>query len=276
MDELWSRGDAGDLDRFLEAGRREDLAGALFAIEGAPASIVVEDGARLLAWSSRVRERARPDDSPLLQARALQGILSAELGFEGDAEDYHHPRNSLLHEVLTRRRGMPILLSSVWRIVGQGAGLAVAGIGMPGHFIARVGSARSVYVDPFARGKTMSVSDCRAKVDELSGGRLAWRDDFLRESRTDEMLERVLQNLSLGYERTSDAAGRYRTAAFLSALRPESPERKLRKADLADELGAREVAEAEYAEIIEGFPESPESETAAERLAGYERDTLVN
>ena len=44
-----------------------------------------------------------------------------------------------LAPVVARGRGMPILVSSVWIIVGTGAGIPVRGVGLPGHFIARVG-----------------------------------------------------------------------------------------------------------------------------------------
>ena len=53
--------------------------------------------------------------------------------FAGDGDDYHDPRNSLLHEVLARRVGMPITLSVVAIEVGKRVGVPIQGIGLPGY-----------------------------------------------------------------------------------------------------------------------------------------------
>ena len=45
---------------------------------------------------------------------ALAGLLGSREGFEGVPADYQRLESSLLHEVLRRRRGLPILLSVVW------------------------------------------------------------------------------------------------------------------------------------------------------------------
>ena len=44
-------------------------------------------------------------------------------GFGGDADDYDDLRASLIHEVVRRRRGLPILLSAVWLEVAARAGI---------------------------------------------------------------------------------------------------------------------------------------------------------
>ena len=59
------------------------------------------------------------------------------LGFRGDRETYDDPRNSFLNEVIARRTGIPITLAVVGIEVGRRAGVAVSGIGMPGHFLLR-------------------------------------------------------------------------------------------------------------------------------------------
>src|SRR5256714_15391410 len=71
-------------------------------------------------------------------AHQIQGLcryLFHEMGFRGNPRDYYDPRNSYFNQVLERRLGIPITLSAVTMAVGQRAGLAIAGIGLPGHFI---------------------------------------------------------------------------------------------------------------------------------------------
>lgn len=70
-------------------------------------------------------------------------------GFRGHEEDYADLRSSLLHEVLRRRRGLPILLSVVWVEVARRCGWQAACLGRPGHVLALV---EGVVVDPFHGG----------------------------------------------------------------------------------------------------------------------------
>lgn len=77
---------------------------------------------------------------------ALRAVLGR---FHGAAEDYDDLRSSLLHEVLRRHRGLPILLSVVWTEVARRCGVPAACLGRPGHVLALVGD---VVVDPFHGG----------------------------------------------------------------------------------------------------------------------------
>lgn len=267
MRELWSREDERDLTEFLDAVRRDDLVGALFAIEGTPpverrlAEGVLDEAAAV------VRERAAGTRSSFQKARLLARVLAEELGFAGDEDDYYDPRNVLLGPLLERHKGMPILLSVLWMEVGRRAGIPVAGIGLPGHFIVRVGPPPGTLADPFAGGVPLTVDDCRRKVKALAGGRVPWRADYLRQMETPALLERVLRNLSGCRGRTGDEAGRFRAVTFLSALRPDEPENLLSRAELAEELGVRGLAREVWAEIVERFPESTQAQAASEKMA---------
>ena len=267
MKELWSREDERDLSEFLEAVRREDLVGSLFSIEGTPPAARRSGEAVLDAAAHAVRERAAEARSSFQKARLLAHVLSEELGFSGDADDYYDPRNVLLGPLLERKRGMPILLSVVWMEVGRRAGILVAGIGLPGHFIVRVGSPPGTLADPFAGGVPLTIDDCRRKVKALAGGRVPWRAEYLRQMELPALLERVLRNLAGCRERAGDEAGRFRAVTFLSALRPDEPENLLSRAELAEELGVRGLAREVWAEIVERFPETTQAQAASEKMA---------
>ena len=58
-------------------------------------------------------------ETPGEEIDALKSILVLEEGFMGNEEDYYRPANSLLHEVLRTRRGIPISLSAVWLDVAE-------------------------------------------------------------------------------------------------------------------------------------------------------------
>src|SRR5438552_8487835 len=100
--------------------------------------------------------------------RYLRGDLAArvsglcrylfhDMGFRGNQADYYDPRNSYLNQVLDRRLGIPITLSAVAMAVGRRAGLEVAGVGLPGHFVAKaVLDGREVLFDPFHGGRVLT------------------------------------------------------------------------------------------------------------------------
>ena len=276
--DLWTPEDEEDVRLFLEAVSRGDLLAALSAIEGPPAADRLEDEAQVTAWAAVAARRLPllPSRGPFALSRLLRGVLVDDLGLRGDVDDYSATRNCCLHQVLARRRGMPILLCCVWVEVGRRAGLPVDGIGMPGHFLVRVGGAVGVHVDPFAGGQELSREGCRALHDRIAGPRARWNDDFLGVSSTDQVLERVLNNLAASTRDERDAAGSYRVATFLAALRPLSPERTLQKAMTAAAIGVTEEAATVFAEVIERFPDSPEAERASQGLDSLAGGTPVN
>lgn len=267
MKELWAREDERDLAEFLEAVRRGDLVGALFSIEGTPRAARRPAEALLDAAASSVRVRTAGTRSSFQKARLLARVLGEDLGFAGDEDDYYDPRNVLLGPLLERRKGMPILLSILWMEVGRRAGIPVAGIGLPGHFIVRVGLPPGTLADPFAGGVPLTVDDCRRKVKSLADGRVPWRAEYLRQLELPALLERLLRNLSGCRGRAGDEAGRFRAVTFLSALRPDEPENLLSRAELAEEMGVRGLARAVWAEIVERFPESAQAQAASEKMA---------
>ena len=276
--DLWTPEDDEDVRLFLEAASRGDLLPGLSAIEGTPAADRLEAEAQVTAWAAVAARRLTvlPSRGPFALSRLLRGLLVDELGFRGDTEDYSTTRNCCIHQVLSRRKGMPILLSCVWIEVGRRAAIPVEGIGMPGHFLARIGGPAGVHVDPFAGGQELSREGCRALHDRIAGPKARWNDDFLRASPPDQVLERVLNNLAVTTRDEHDAAGTYRVATFLAALRPLSPERTLQKAMTAAAIGVTDEAATGFAAVIERFPDSPEAERASQGLDSLATGTTVN
>ena len=80
---------------------------------------------------------ARAGTGRLDGIRALNEYLYDEQGFSGNRDRYDDPRNSFLNEVLERRTGIPIALAIVYLEVARRAGVRVAGINFPGHFLLR-------------------------------------------------------------------------------------------------------------------------------------------
>jgi regulator of sirC expression with transglutaminase-like and TPR domain len=90
-----------------------------------------------------------PDD----EAAACRTVLAERYGMAGNTSDYGDPRNSMLDQVLERRAGLPITLSVVYAEVARRAGIAIAGVGLPGHFVVgHFGADPPLLLDPFGGG----------------------------------------------------------------------------------------------------------------------------
>lgn len=125
------------------------------------------------------------DDSRL---RAVLG------GFQGASSDYALLESSLLPDVLRRRRGLPILLSTVWTEVARRAGVPAYGVGLPGHFVVGVGDPDGVrmLVDPWSGGRLLPYD--RARDIAAETGR-SLRPEHLRPHDPIDTIDRVLGNI---------------------------------------------------------------------------------
>jgi regulator of sirC expression with transglutaminase-like and TPR domain len=264
IEELWGPRAEVDLADLTAARESDDLAGALLAIEGAPRAAVAEARQTLDDLTLEARLHLADAHGPAERALALGQALRA---FQGEHDDPHAPRNSHLARVLVRHRGLPILLSSIWMLVGRGAGLSVEGIGLPARFMVRVGGPDGVIVDPFEQGKLRTVDECRQLVTRLAG--VAWNDSFLRAVRPDELLARVLRNL-VGSHQHDDVA-LYRVARLWSSVAPGNIEPRLLAAEVAERLGAIPMALAALRETLDCLPPDPIARRIQTAIARLER-----
>jgi regulator of sirC expression with transglutaminase-like and TPR domain len=151
------------------------------------------------ALAARARDLADGPDSESLVA-ALNTALFVEAGFTGNASAYYDPKNSFLNDVLERRTGIPITLSVVYLEVGWRIGLALRGIGFPGHFLVGHDSAGELsLLDPFNGGAAMSRDECAALVPATDDGDARLDDMFFKPVSNRQILLRMLTNLKLIY-----------------------------------------------------------------------------
>lgn len=137
---------------------------------------------------------------------AITHLLFVELGFRGNDQHYYDPRNSFLNDVLDRRVGIPITLSTVFLEVARRVGLSAAGVGLPGHFIVRVESPAGapLLIDPFHGGLRLTQADCQKRLDRIFEGKLRMTPDMLEACGPRQMLRRMLHNLKVIYIKAGD------------------------------------------------------------------------
>lgn len=267
IEELWTATDAQTLDRLHFALANDDLALALLAIEGATPEATDRALSTLNDWTDRLLDL--PLDPP---AEALRRLLTQELGFQGDTEDYDHPRNSSLSLVIERRRGLPILLVSLWMILGQRVGFDVQGIGMPGHFLASV---EGQLTDPFHSGEALSREDAVQLYLRTTGGSSPWQDDFLDPIPFPRLIERVIWNLVNTYNRRNEPLRFYRHARLLAELFPDRPQLQMIHATAAEAASAHPLALDLFRQIADRFDHTSLGKLAARRASRIQRSLVA-
>jgi regulator of sirC expression with transglutaminase-like and TPR domain len=201
---------------------------------------------------------------PRAWALALAGLLGERCGFRGSAADYQRLESSLLHRVLERRRGLPILLSVVWMEVARRAGAPVYGVALPGHFVVAFGPAEDqVLADPFDGGRVLTGNDAETLVAGATGGPL--EPGMLRPADPLDVVLRVLNNVRAWAAARPERSDVALWAIELSLALPSHPARlRYEWAQLLVLRGEflRGAAELEaYAEVVAGVDDS-----AAERV----------
>ena len=154
----------------------------------------------------------------------LNDYLFRERELRGNVESYYDPMNSFLPAVLERGVGIPVTLSVLYMDVARAAGLHCSGIGLPGHFIVRVGGLDDgFYVDPFRGGEVFDVRECRARVRRTLGVS-AVPDEFLAPRSERQVLSRILMNLKQIYIRSGRPANALMAVERLLQARPGLPQ----------------------------------------------------
>ena len=236
-------------ERFAEVVRTDPvdvgLACALIAAEAEPDLDVREPLVELDVLAAKVT------------SADLGGLQRALGGFRGAEDAYDDLRSSLLHQVLRRGSGLPILLSVVWCEVAARKGVPCVPLNLPGHVMVAVDG---VVVDPFDGGTVVDA----APEPELPPV------DLLLRVLTNIRALAARQPRSLEWSRTQLWAGE------LSLLLPRHPlalrrERGELLVRLGDYVGGATQLE-EYAELVEGVDD--EAAAASRRQAGLARSRL--
>lgn len=194
--------------------------------------------------------------SPRAWATALADLLGTRLGFRGTPGEYGRLEASLLHEVLRRRRGLPILLSVLWTEVARRAGAPVYGVALPGHFVVGLGAPgepdERVLVDPYAGGGLLTRQDTETLVTGATGAPL--EPSMLSPAEPLHVVVRILNNIRAWASTRPERGDVALWAVELSLLLPSHPARlRYERAQLLVRRGdflAGAAEMDEYAEVV--------------------------
>jgi regulator of sirC expression with transglutaminase-like and TPR domain len=209
------------------------------------------------------------------KVRGLCRSLFHDGGFRGNQRDYYDPRNSYLNDVIDRRTGIPITLCAVVMSVGQRAGLEVAGVGLPGHFVVKaVKGNEEILFDPFHGGRILTTEQCEGLVERVVGIPFQATPESLAAITLGPMVLRMLTNLKGVYLRQGDFPRAVRVIGRLCQL---SPNDMLQRRDLGAALlhaGQPGSAIDHLAAYLQTVP-APEDAEAVRRLIGQARGAVA-
>lgn len=204
-------------------------------------------------------------------ARVNQRLFT-ELGFSGDRDDYYAPRNSFLDQVIERRRGLPILLSVLYVEVARRAGVDVAGVGFPGHFIVSAepgGDEPRFYVDPFHGGAIRRRDQLIRRLEEMRLP-IEHSDELLAPSSARQILLRIMYNFKGSYVRARRTRDALRQIDQILALSPDRVDEHRDRGLLLIELREPAQAAAALRSYLAARPDADDAEPLAHLLAELE------
>lgn len=158
------------------------------------------------------------------EAERFLRVVTQQLDFHGNQEDYYDPRNSLLPDVLERRMGLPIMLCLVCIAIGRRTGLKISGLGFPNHFMAlHQDAGGETVLDPFL-GITLAHGDVERHLARMSGRPVQLPPDAWRPLSAQQIALRILHNLRNAYLTAKDLPMVTRVLDHLIAAHPAEPQ----------------------------------------------------
>jgi len=155
------------------------------------------------AIARRCRELSVEPASARDRCRLINRVLFHEWGFRGNVEQYIDPLNSLIDQVIERRKGNPISLSIIYLLVASRLDFQLEPIGLPGHFLVGCpADEMPFFVDPFDQGLIRERNEVFVLLRDK---RVTLKTADLAPVPVREVLCRVCRNLVNSYTAAGDA-----------------------------------------------------------------------
>ena len=209
-------------------------------------------------WGLEAEERAGGAGT-LEAAGRVAVFVFGELGFEGNREEYYDPRNSFLNDVIGRRKGIPITLTVVLIEVGRRAGVPFAGVGFPGHFLAKaVADEDELFFDPFNGGVGLGREELVAGIaDTFPVERLP---QFLAAVTKRQILLRMLTNLKFVYLEAKDFLKATTIVDLMLAISPWDLDQVRDRGLIARAAGRLQQAYDDFTTYVRYRPDAQDAE----------------
>jgi regulator of sirC expression with transglutaminase-like and TPR domain len=205
-------------------------------------------------------------------------VLFNEHGFCGNANDYYDPKNSFLNEVIERKTGIPITLSVLYMEVAQRIGVALDGVGFPGHFLVKcISDDVEIVIDPFDRGEIRSAEELGLMIHRLYGRAIGLRSEFLKAVSKTDILKRMLGNLKAIYLKVNDLIKLLSVLDRLIILEPAGAETIRDRGSVYLRLECYAQARTDFETYLRLAPQASDAAAVREQLITLARQvTLIH
>jgi regulator of sirC expression with transglutaminase-like and TPR domain len=209
---------------------------------------------------------------------ALNYVLFKRHGFRGNSDDYYDPKNSFLNEVLERKTGIPITLSILYMEVAQRVGVAVDGVGFPGHFLVKhAQDGVEIVIDPFQQGDIKSRQDLARMLSGLHGAAVELREEYLKPASKKEILRRMLGNLKGIYAKANNLVKLLAVLDQAIILDPGAADEVRDRARVYLRLEWFPQARADFETYLKLVPEAKDAAAVREQLVHLAKQvTLIH
>lgn len=136
------------------------------------------------------------------QLQRINSMFFGEFKFAANTKNFHSPSNSMINIVLETRRGNPITLCVIYLLIAQRLGLPVYGVNLPNLFVLTYKNDQNqFYINVFNRGIIFTKTDIDHYITQLN---IKPKEIFYQPCSNLAIIQRVLRNLILSYEKTGD------------------------------------------------------------------------
>lgn len=186
------------LKHWVESGGKDLLKGILLINKHQyPDLNVMNIKAQILDIAAIIKSSFHDTMSDRQKISAINKGIYGHYGFRGDNDTYYSPKNSILSDVLERKKGNPLLMSILYIEVAKLLDLNIVGVNLPRHFVVALKNEQvECYLSPFNRGTVLTEEDLHIYLKKLN---LPLEDKFLEECSNIDIIKRVLLNLINSY-----------------------------------------------------------------------------
>ncbi|HYP08741.1 MAG TPA: transglutaminase-like domain-containing protein [Bryobacteraceae bacterium] len=224
------------------------------------------------SYGRELKERVNPTADGEEFIQTMNEYLFEELGFQGNQDDYYHPANSCLNEVLTKRTGIPISLSVVYMEIARRVGRKVHGIGLPGHFIVQYEDADiTAFIDPFHAGRLMFETECYELAHEITGLDISSDSTVLKPVSKRQILIRMLNNLRSVYFQRQQPLKAIEVLNLLIEADPGSPDEYKQRGVCLAQVNRFAQARADLEAYLKLSPDAADREPVSQQIERINR-----
>lgn len=243
------------------------LAALYIAQEAYPELEPEEYISALDVMAEEIRDYVAGEHYPLRIIQKINQYLYDELGFQGNEENFYDPRNSMLNEVLDRRKGIPITLALIYLEIARRIDFPMVGIALPGHFLIRPNRQdMEIYVDAFHKGEILFIEDCQQRVNAAYGQEVPIQPGFLEPVGARQFLARMLTNLKIIYLHSRDFEKSLGAVERILWMFPTAPVERRDRGLLCYRLERWQEARADLETYLNQFPNASDAKDIQQLL----------